>query len=428
MSLRPCPTSGDSQWFVEARFGLCLHWGLYALAARHEWVQSREEIPPEVYRARYFERFNPVDYDPRQWAQAARTAGMKYAVITAKHHEGFCLWDSRYTDYKVTNTPCGRDVLREFVDAFRAEGLRIGFYYSLLDWYHPDFTIDMYHPLRNHPEVERLNAQRDMRRYAEYVRQQVHELLTEYGPVDILWFDFSYPDAQYRGLPGKGRQDWESEKLVALVRSLSPQTLLNNRLDLPEAADFYTPEQVQPREWYRVNGEPVVWEACHTLGESWGYHRDEGIGKSAEQLIHLLIQSVACGGNLLMNVGPTARGTLDERAQWALGVYRDWMAWHGEAIYGCTQSDFRPPQDCRLTQKGNRLYVHVFAWPFKYLYLDGLAGRVEYARFLHDGSEVGLNPSTWDFRQLQIPADTLVLVLPVRKPDVLVPVIELALR
>lgn len=428
MPLQPRATRGDSDWFVQARFGLFIHWGLYSLAARHEWVQSREEIPPAVYRQRYFSRFNPTGYDPRHWAQMARAAGMKYAVITTKHHEGFCLWDTRYTDYKVTNTPCKRDVLREFVDAFRAEGLRIGFYYSLLDWYHPDFTIDIYHPLRNHPDVARLNAGRDMRRYADYVRNQVRELLTEYGPVDILWFDFSYPDAVYRGLPGKGCHDWESEELVALVRSLCPKILLNNRLDLPEQADFYTPEQIQPRTWYQVDGEPVLWEACHTLADSWGYSRDESNWKSPEQLIHLLIDSVACGGNLLINVGPTALGTLDEHALQALSVYHDWMSQHAEAIYGCTQSDFQPPRDCRLTQKGNRLYLHLFAWPFKFLYLDGMANCVEYARFLHDGSEVLLTPSTWDLEQLQLAPNTLVLVLPVRKPDVIVPVIELTLK
>jgi alpha-L-fucosidase len=204
--------------------------------------------------------------------------------------------------------------------------------------------------------------------------------------------------------------------------------MLNNRLDLPVAADFYTPEQVQPQEWVKVNGEPVVWEACHTFSGSWGYHRDESTWKSPEQLIQMLVNNVALGGNLLMNVGPTPLGSFDPRAGAALAIYRDWMVLHGEAITGCTQADYPAPRDCRLTQKGNRLYVHIFAYPFMHLLLPGLGGKVRYARFLHDGSEVKLNAGEWEARQLGgLPADALVLTLPVRKPDVVVPVVELTL-
>ena len=425
--LTPRPTQGDTDWFMRDRFGMFIHWGLYALPARHEWVQSREEIAPEDYRV-YFERFNPVCYDPRHWARLAREAGMKYAVLTTKHHEGFCLWDSAFTDYKVTQTPWGKDLLQPFVEAFRAEGLRIGFYHSLLDWHHPDFPIDIFHPLRNHPQAAELNAGRDVRRYAEYLRNQVRELLTGYGPVDILWLDYSYPGREYKGLPGKGRADWESEKLLALVRELCPRIMINNRLDLPVAADFYTPEQVQPLEWVKVDGHPVVWEACQTFSGSWGYHRDESTWKSPEQLIQMLVNTVSIGGNLLMNVGPAALGSIDPRAVRALETYRDWMALHGESIYGCTQSEFSAPRDCRLTQKGGKVYVHVFAWPFKLLILPGMAGKVSYARFLHDGSQVTLDASAWEHRQVDLPPSALVLSLPVRKPDVVVPVIELTLK
>ena len=423
--LKPKPTQGDTTWFVHDRFGMFIHWGLYALPSRHEWVQSREEIAPEDYR-RYFERFNPTKYDPRKWAKAAREAGMKYVVLTSKHHEGFCLWDSAYTDYKVTNTPYGKDLLKPFVEAYRAEGLRVGFYYSLIDWHHPDFLIDIFHPLRNHPDVAQLNEGRDMKRYAEYMRNQVRELITQFDP-DILWCDFSYPGRDYNGLPGKGREEWESEKLLALIRELKPNIILSNRLDLPVAADIYTPEQVQPQEWVKVDGEPVVWEACQTFSGSWGYHRDEATWKDAGQLIRMLINTVSCGGNLLMNVGPTSLGTFDPRALNALAIYRDWMALHSEAIYGCTQSGYSAPQDCRLTQNGDKLYVHVFAWPFKHLVVPELAGKVSYARFLHDGSEVALKPTDWSANQLQIGGNILVLELPVKQPDVVVPVIELTL-
>lgn len=426
--LTPLPTPGDTSWFVRDRFGLFVHWGLYALPARHEWVLSVEKIDPKIYAERYFPRFNPTQYDPQAWARAARQAGMKYVVLTAKHHEGFCLWDTAYTDFKATNTPCNQDLIAPFVEAFRAEGLKVGLYYSLLDWTHPDFTIDIYHPLRDHPEAARLNEGRSMPRYAEYMRNQVRELITRFNP-DILWCDFSYPEAGYNGFPGKGRADWESEKLYAMIRELSPRIMLNNRMDLPNIrADVYTPEQIQPTEWLRVDGEPVVWEVCQTLSGSWGYHRDEESWKSPEQLVRMLINTVSIGGNLLMNVGPTPLGTFDPRALNALGVYRDWMALHSEAIYGCTQSEFQSPQDCRLTQNGKKIYVHIFAWPFKHLHLPGLGGLVDYARFLHDGSEVPLTGSEWETHQMQIKPNTQLLFLPVKKPDVVVPVIELTLK
>jgi alpha-L-fucosidase len=266
-----------------------------------------------------------------------------------------------------------------------------------------------------------------MTKYAEYMRNQVRELLTQFDPA-ILWCDFSYPGRDYNGLPGKGRDDWESEKLYTMIRELSPDIILNNRLDLPVAADIYTPEQVQPTEWVKVDGEPVVWEACQTFSGSWGYFRDELTWKDEGQLIRMLINTVAYGGNLLMNVGPTARGTLDQRALDALNIYQEWMDLHSESIYGCTQSEYEAPQDCRLTQKGNKLYVHVYAWPFKHLHLKGLKDKVAYAQLLHDGSEIRQKPSKWSVTQLQLAEDTLVLELPVKQPDVVVPVIELELK
>ncbi len=432
--LKPEPTKGDTTWFVHDRFGMFIHFGLYALAARHEWVKSRERISDADYQ-KYFDHFDPDLYDPRAWAQSAREAGMKYAVLTTKHHEGFCLWDSKLTDYKVTNTPYGRDVVRPYVDAFREAGLKVGFYHSLLDWHHPQYPVDPYHPMRDHPEASAWNEHRDVRVYADYLLGQVQELLTGFGKIDVIWFDYSSPNERYRGLRGKGRDDWQSERLFKTVRELQPGILVNDRADLPPSeVDIHTPEQFEPRTWVHVDGKPVIWEACHTFSGSWGYHRDEETWKSPAQLIQILVSTVALGGNLIMNVGPTARGAFDGRAQEALRVYGDWMALHGRSIYGCTQSEYPEPANCRLTQNGKRLYVHVFAWPFETLYLDGLAGKVEYAQFLHDGSEIALatsheRPEATTFldpaRRL---GDTLVLKLPVRKPDVVVPVVELFLR
>jgi alpha-L-fucosidase len=415
---QPSPVPGNMDWFVQDRFGMFIHWGTYALAARHEWVKHREEIADETYE-KYFKFFNPDQYDPKEWAWLAREAGMKYFVITTKHHEGFCLWDTDYTDYKAPNTPCGKDLIREMVDAFRAEGIKVGFYYSLIDWHHPDFTIDPMHSMRNHPDAKKLNKTRDMAKYREYMKNQVRELLTNYGEISIMWFDFSYPKAELNGLKGKGKDDWGSEELLAMVRELQPGIIVDNRLDLPEGmCDIHTPEQFQPREWVTVDGKPVYWETCQTFSGSWGYHRDEATWKSPEQLIQMLVNSISCGGNLLMNVGPTARGTLDDRAVASLEVYAEWMRLHGRAVYGCTQSAFQAPSDCRFTQNSDRLYLHIFAWPFRHLHLDGLAGKVEYAQLLNDASEVRFEEKD----------GTLTLDVPVRKPDVTVPVVELFLK
>nr|WP_280516660.1 alpha-L-fucosidase [Devosia pacifica] len=435
MSVKDLVLAEDKKdWFVADRFGMFIHWGLYALGARHEWLKNREEIAPEDYE-KYFEHFDPDLYDAREWARRAKQAGMKYAVLTSKHHEGFCLWDSQVTEYKATNTPIGRDLLAEYVEAFRAEGLKIGFYYSLIDWHHPDFTIDVHHPQRNHPGVEQLNSGRDMTRYAAYMRDQVRELLTNYGKIDIIWFDFSYPKREYRGLPGKGHKDWESDKLLALVRELQPGIMVNNRLDLLEEEgylpDMTTPEQYTPRVAPTIKGQEVTWEACHTFSGSWGYHRDEDTWKDPDQLIKLLVDSVSLGGNLLMNVGPTGRGTFDERANQALEAYGEWMRLHGRSIYGAGVSEFEAPRDCRFTQRGDRLYLHIYSWPFRHIHLEGMAGTFDYAQFLHDASEVHWLESAEEVDSnvgVAVPKGTVTLELPVKKPGVTVPVIELFLK
>ena len=425
----PEKTAGNTEWFVHDRFGMFIHWGLYALPARHEWVRSREEISDENYQ-KYFEHFDPDLYDPALWARAAKNAGMKYFVVTTKHHDGFCLWDSALTDYKAPNTPYGKDLLAPMVKAFRDEGLRVGFYHSLIDWHHPEFPVDIYHPYRNSPEAAAMNAKRDVRKYADYLYGQTEELLSRFGKVDILWYDFSYAKRVYQGLQGKGMDDWQSERLLELIRKLQPEIIVNDRLEIDQ--DLKTPEQFQPTEWVKVNGKPVVWEGCHTFSGSWGYHREEMTWKSPEQLIQLLVNSVALGGNLLMNVGPTGRGDFDERALAALEVYGRWMRRNRRAVYGCTQSAYTAPTDCRYTQNGKRLYLHVFNWPFRHIHLEGLAGKVEYAQLLHDASEIRWTEpgKASDHGNMTVgqKKDSIVLELPIRKPDVVVPVIELFLK
>ena len=430
-------TPGDTAWFTRDRFGMFIHWGLYSMPARHEWIKNREMIPEEKYD-KYFKYFDPDLYDAREWARQAKAAGMKYAVLTTKHHEGFCMFDSKYTDYKCTNTPAGRDLVREYVDAFRAEGLHVGFYYSLIDWHHPDFPIDMLHPRREDPDAYEQSKNRDMHKYAEYMRNQVTELLTNYGKIDILWFDFSYSGHKAPEdkpwMKGKGKDDWEAEELIATARKLQPGIIIDNRTEIEQ--DLWTPEQYQPTQWVRhkETGELVTWEACQTFSGSWGYYRDEQTWKSPEMLIRMLVNTVSLGGNLLMNVGPTSRGEFDYRVKDALKVYADWMRGNSRSIYNCTMAEpeFKAPADCRYTQSvdGKRLYLHLFAYPYGRIALSGLAGKVDYAQFLHDGSELLFTEGKIDRHTdgMNDSDDQIVITLPPVKPNVLVPVIELFLK
>jgi alpha-L-fucosidase len=420
---QPEPTDGDTTWFTEARFGLFIHWGLYALGARHEWLKSMEQISDADYE-KYFEHFDPDLYDPEAWADAAKAAGMKYFVVTTKHHEGFCLWDSALTDYKATRAPAGRDLLRPMVDAFRSRGLRVGFYHSLLDWHHPDYTLDRHHPQRETADPAAFDAGRELSRYADYLHGQTRELLTQFGQIDILWYDFS-PAATDR-FAGKGKEVWRSEELIRLVRSLQPKIILNDRLEIDQ--DVKTPEQFQPPAWVTVGGNPVVWEACQTFSGSWGYHRDESSWKSVGQLIRMLIDSVSKGGNLLLNVGPTGRGEFDWRAMERLRGIGRWMHYNSRSIYGCTQapsfgSDSGAPTDVRYTWNPTtrRLYVHLFAYPMRHLMLPGLKSKVRYAQFLHDASELKVLDVVPEFLygagiEVEQAAETLILELPIPGP------------
>lgn len=425
-------TPGNTEWFVHDRFGMFIHFGLYAMAGRHEWVQCHERMDEQAYK-RYFDHFDPDMFDAREWARAAKKAGMKYVVLTTKHHEGFCLFDSAYTDFKITNTPFGRDLLKEFVEAFRAEGLKIGFYYSLLDWHHHEFTIDGWHPQRSLPNVAEINAGRDMKKYAQYMRDQVRELLTNYGKIDILWFDFSY--GVMNGLPGKGKNDWESEKLIELARSLQPDIIIDNRSGIEQ--DIATPEQYQVECWprHKETGEYLTWEACQTFSGSWGYYRDEMTWKSHKMLIDMLIKTVSLGGNLLMNVGPCGRGYFDHRATAALDAFGEWMKYNGRSIYGCTMAEpeFTAPEGTRLTQSvdGNRLYIHLLNYPYSIVPMKNLADKIEYAQFLHDSSEIKYKigfPGNHFGEGLSAKEDVVYFSLPVVAPQITVPVIEIFLK
>jgi alpha-L-fucosidase len=418
------------QW-THDRFGMFIHFGLYSSAARHEWVKKFEKISTEDYQ-KYIDVFNPDLFNPKEWAQKAKDAGMKYAVITAKHHDGFCLFDSKHTEYKSIKTAFGRDLVKEFIDAFRAQGISVGLYYSLIDWHHPDFTVDKNHPQSpsNQKEYSVLNKDRDMNKYRSYLHNQVIELMTNYGKIDILWLDYSYP-----GENGKDKKDWDSEKLIKLVRKLQPDILINDRADLKDYEDgwdFTTPEQFKVAKWPEVNGKKVPWETCQTFSGSWGYSRDENTWKDTKQLLTLLIETVSKGGNLILNVGPTARGIFDSRADAALKSMGEWMKYNCRSIYGCTEApaEFNVPERSLLTYNPltKRLYVHLIDYPLQNFKLPNYKVKVKYAQFLHDGSEVQFAKPQGAWMNEDVPENDLNLILPVKKPDVEIPVIELILK
>ncbi|MFK4834471.1 alpha-L-fucosidase [Microbacterium sp. ZW T2_14] len=414
------------QWFDEARFGMFVHFGLYSAAARHEWVQNYERLTDEDYR-QYFEHFDPDLFDARALARRAKATGTGYVVLTTKHHDGFALWDTAASEFNSV-AACGRDLVREYVDALREEGLRVGLYHSLLDWHHPDFTVDWNHPRRG-DDVAALNEGRDMARYREFLHAQVRELLTDYGRIDYLFFDFTSPET-VDGLAGKGPEDWDAEALLAMCRRLQPEMLVNDRLGIP--GDFVTPEQYQPTSPLTVDGELQVWEACQTMNGSWGYHRDNAEQKSATLLVQMLADSVSMDGNMLLNIGPDGRGAIAPRDERTLSEIAEWMRLHRGAIVGAGHADFTPPREGVYTRRGSKLYLHLLSWPLGFVHLPDLAGRVSYARFLHDGS--WLRTTAADPTQTAsnlTPAGeaegTLSIHLPVVRPDVLVPVIELTL-
>lgn len=385
------------KWFTHDRFGMFIHWGLYAIPARGEWIRSVERISVEDYQ-QYFEEFNPVDFDPKAWARACKDAGMKYAVLTAKHHDGFCLFDSALTDYKATNTPCGRDLVREYLDAFRAEGIKVGLYYSIIDWRHPDYPHygDRQHPMRDNEAYKDQEASRNFDNYLAYMHGQVKELCTNYGKIDLLWFDFSYDD-----MTG---EKWRATDLVRMIRSYQPDVLIDNRLEVSGSGfgslltgnpteysgDFVSPEQIIPPEGIRdVNGKPVVWEACITMNNNWGYCSTDKNFKSAEMMIKKLVECVGKGGNLLLNVGPDAKGNIPDESLEILSGIGAWMKRNSKSIYGCGLANLPKPDYGRITRNGNLVYYHVTEPLVGFVPLTGIRpDQIKKVRLLRDGSEM----------------------------------------
>jgi alpha-L-fucosidase len=356
------------KWFTNDRFGMFIHWGLYAIPARGEWVRSTERITKEDYQ-KFFDAFDPTDFDPAAWARLAKKAGMRYAVLTAKHHDGFCLFDSKLTDYKSTNTKAKRDLVREYLETFRAEGIKVGLYYSLLDWYHPDYPHygDQQHPMRDNEAFKDHAKEEKFERYLDYMHGQVRELCTDYGKLDVLWFDFSYP--------GMSGEKWRATELVRMVRSLQPGVIIDNRLEVSGSGfgslltgepseysgDFVSPEQIIPPEGILdEQGKPVVWEACVTLNNNWGYAEHDHDWKSARTVVRKLVECVSKGGNLLLNVGPDAKGRIPKASVEILTEVGEWMSRNGDSIYGCGASQIpRQPWGC-VTESETDIFLHIY--------------------------------------------------------------------
>jgi len=391
--------SQGPSWFRESRLGVSFHWGVASVPGRGDgWLRSREQMGLAAYE-RFFQGFQPTaDWAPR-WAAAVRGAGAGYAFLTAKHHDGFCLWPSALTDYHVGRTPArGRDLVREFVEATRAAGLKVGLYYSLVDWRHPDYPHfgDRQHPLRFDAEARVEEPRRDFTRYVDFLHGQVRELLSGYGPLDLLVLDFSYWD-----LVGEA---WRGAELMRMIRDLQPGIAVNDRLEPdaikrdappPWAGDFDTAELNIPREQPRApSGRPLPFDAWFPLGRNW-FHDEEDAAriagrKSARTIIRALVNCASKNGNLNLNLAPDPSGRLHPHDVAALEAIGEWMRVNREAIDGAGAADLPKPEWGRWTQRGSTLYAHLLEPVIGHLSLPGLRGRVRRARVLATGRDAFL--------------------------------------
>ncbi len=367
------------QWWRDARFGMFLHWGVYAVPGRGEWLMWNERVPMREYR-KLADKFIPARFNPTAWAETAKAAGMKYMVLTAKHHDGYSLFDSQVSDFTSVKTAARRDFVAEYVQACRNAGLGVGLYYSPLDWRYPGFFF---------PDLYRENAE-EMK---QQTYDQVRELLSNYGKIDVFWFDGGEDDwLGYGGLefgsggwhsrdtrwpqenhfPGK--PFWEGSKLVAMMRELQPGLVINNRCGWE--GDFITPE----RKVGAFNPKRA-WETCDTLAESWGWMPDRPM-RSLRSIIHLLVQVATGGGNLLLNVGPTADGEIEPRMVRRLAQVGEWLKEYGHTLYATRGGPFPTQPWGGFTWRENHLYAHVIDWPEDVITIPALSQRIRRVRSL----------------------------------------------
>jgi alpha-L-fucosidase len=403
-------------WWREARFGMFIHWGIYSVPAGQwkgqkipgagEWIMQQAKIPVSEYE-QLARQFNPIKFNADEWVRIAKDTGMKYIVITSKHHDGFCIWDSKVTDYDIAKaTPFKKDVLKELARACKKHGIRLCFYHSIMDWHHPDAQAPFY---PNYNDTSRSNP--NFARYVEkYLKPQVKELITNYGPLGVLWFD------------GEWVKDWtepQGKDMYNYVRSLQRDIIINNRVGKGRkgmeglsksqdyAGDFGTPEQQIP-----PTGLPGVdWETCMTMNNTWGYSSYDNNWKFVQDLIHKLADIASKGGNFLLNVGPTSEGLIPQPSVERLAAMGQWMKVNSESIYGTTASPFSSLPWGRCTAKPGKLYLHVFDWPKDgRLEVPGLRNEVKKAYLLADKSH-GTLPVN------RLSEDRLVVSVPEKAPD-----------
>jgi len=363
---KPLPYEERIKWFHQARFGMFIHWGLYALPARGEWVMHQEHIPADEY-ALLARRFRPQRFDADAWAAVAKAAGMKYMVLTTRHHDGFCLFDSDASDFTSVKTAAQRDFVAEYVKAARKAGLKVGFYYSLLDW-----RFRGYH-------VGRDQDPKSVRAMVEQYHAQVRELMTKYGKIDVLWYDGGWVP----GVPAEQLAEyWGSAELNRWVRQQQPHILINNRSGLEE--DLDTPEQ-----HVTASAPGRGWESCMTIGDScgWGFIRHNPNRKSVTQLIQYLVTAAAGEGNYLLNVGPKADGTIPTEDVARLRAVGEWMQVHGESIYGSQRCPFGGGMIGMWTAKGNHAYLHVLRWPGEEACVTNVGNKIKSATVLATGTK-----------------------------------------
>ena len=385
------------KWWIQARFGMFIHWGVHSVLARDVWNMEHEAIPIPEYE-QLGKRFVPPAGAPRTWARLARQAGQKYMVMTAKNHDGYCLYDTRTTNFCSTKQACNRDLVREFLEAARAEGLRAGVYFSMMDWYHPD-------------GIRCVVDEAARKRFVEYIHTQIRELCSNYGKLDVLWYDGAWPmDAK----------QWEAEKLNKMIFQLQPDIIVNDRGALP--GDFSTPEQK-----IEAADQGRAWETCMTINGAWGYVKADETWKTPQAVLGSLITCARGGGNFLLNIGPRQDGSVPEGSVRVLTEVGKWMARNGQTIYGSERCKVFRSNYMNFTRKGNTLFMHVYRWPGSTLILARLKSKVKSARWLATGKPVEVvQVQELDSREpsLEFPIYRVKFTgLPETAPDEMLPVI-----
>jgi alpha-L-fucosidase len=405
------PAADRLAWFNDAKFGMFIHWGIYAVPAGEwegktnyaEWFQLQTNMPGAQYE-KFAKDFTAAKFDAKQWAHIAKMAGMKYVVITSKHHDGFCMFDTKLTDYNIVKaTPYAHDPMKELADAVRAEGMTFCFYYSVPDWHNRDFPAKY----SQHATAEKPgfhgdpNPDADLNKYVDYVKGQLRELLTNYGPIGIIWFDGG---GSFRVEGDKRAELMHAQELIDLIHVLQPNCLVNNRLGLP--ADYGTPEQ-------RIPGgkSDTAFEVCMTLNKHWGFNKADNNWKDAKTVVHNLVDIASKGGNYLLNVGPTSEGVIPEPAVAILGDVGVWMGKYGNSIYGSSASPLdAPPAWGRITKKDKTVYLHVFDWPADgKISVKGLPGSAKKVYVVGDSDKSSLKFENSD--------GSLTITLPGSAPD-----------